>query len=110
MNTDDLPSHLVALDAKWDALIVDLRNADRLRRQALRRYQEVYATAYLAAPFTASNDSARKQHAIHATLTEAETLEQWDSECRFVRDELRSLSAKTDLARSLISFSKAATA
>lgn len=105
-----LPERLEALNDKWDQLIVDLRNADRLRQVALRAFQEAYARAYIGAHYTPSNDSMRKQTAILATLTQAETLEQWDSEVRFVRDELRSLSAKTDLARSLISFSKAATA
>ncbi|MGA8330415.1 MAG: hypothetical protein WB777_14095 [Mycobacterium sp.] len=109
LNPSGLSVHLQDLDARWTGLLEELKGADQRRRQALYIHAKAYAKAYLEAPYTPSNDSCRKQTAIAATLTEAKDLEHWESEVRFIRDELRALGSRTDIARSLFSGVKQAT-
>lgn len=101
-----LQEHLKSLDGRWTGLLEELQGADQRRRQALYVHSKAYATAYIEAPYTPSNDQCRKQHAIAATADEAAELEKWESETRFKRDELRALAARTDIARSLFSGAK----
>lgn len=98
-----LPAHLAALDAKWDDLLEDLQKADTKRREILRVHLEAYSSAYCTAPVAQSADSLRKQHAIGLTGSTGAELERWESEVRFIRDQLRALSEKTSIARSLYS-------
>ena len=104
-----LPAHLASLDRAWELLLDELKAADVKRRAALRVYQEAFATAYVNADAAKSAESLRRQIATGATIQQAAELERWESEVRFVRDQLKALAARTDIARSLFSGVKAAT-
>ena len=105
-----LPGHLVTLDAAFEPLLDQLKNADTKRRQALRAHQEAYATAYVTADVPKSAESLRKQVAVGASLVEAAELEKWEAEVRFCRDQLAALRERVGVARSLLSYVKEATA
>lgn len=109
LNPSGLSAHLADLDGRWTELLEQLRGADQRRRQAQYTFSKAYATAYIGAPFTPSNDSMRKQTAVAATLDEANDLDKWESEVRFLRDELRALGSRTDIARSLMAGTRQAT-
>lgn len=110
LDPTSLPAHLAALDRAWEQLLDQLKAADAERRKALRTFQEAYASAYVTADVAKSAESLRKQIAVGKTINEAAELEKWESEVRFLRDQLRALAARTDIARSLFSGVKAATA
>ena len=103
-----LPGHLVALDASFEPLLDQLKDADTKRRQALRAHQEAYATAYVTADVPKSAEQLRKQVAVGASLDEAAELEKWDSEVKFCRDQLAALRERVGIARSLLSYVKEA--
>ena len=109
LDPGSLPSHLARLDEAWEPLLDQLKEADIKRRQALRTHAESYATAYVTADVPKSAEQLRKQVAIGATLDKAAELEKWESEVRFVRDQLRALSERVGVARSLLSYVKGAT-
>jgi len=109
LDPTSLPAHLAALDAAWETYLEQLRAADSRRRTALRAYQEAYATAYVRADVAKSAESLRKQIATGQTLDAAAELEKWESEVRFLRDQLRALGERTNIARSLYSGIKGAT-
>lgn len=108
MDPITLPAHLHALDAAFGPLLDQLHDADVKRREALRVHELAYATAYIGADVPRSAESLRKQHAIAATTATAAELEKWDSEVRFVRDQLRVLQTRADIARSMWSAAKKA--
>ena len=96
-----MPSHLAALDSRWEELLDQLHKADENRRSALRVFQEAYARAYIGWAGAVSAEAMRKQVAISQTHDQAAELEHWESEVRFVRDQLRALEQRTSIARSL---------
>ena len=104
-----LPGHLIQLEAAFEPLLDQLKDADTRRRQALRVHAEAYATAYVTADVPKSAEQLRKQVAIGASLDEAAELEKWESEVRFCRDQLAALRERVGVARSLLSYIKEAT-
>jgi hypothetical protein len=104
-----LPAHLHTLDARWDTLLDELNHADKMRRDALYEFEKAYATAYTTAPVAQSADSLRKQMAISQTVDLRRTLEHWDSEVKFKRDEMRALAERVSVARSLYAGVRSAT-
>lgn len=109
LDPSGLPAHLAALDETWERLLDELKAADVQRRAALRSYQEAYAHAYVTADTAKSAESLRKQIATGATLDQGAELERWESEVKFIRDQLRALQNRTDIARSLFAGVKQAT-
>ena len=103
-----LPGHLVQLEAAFEPLLDQLKDADTNRRKALRAHQEAYATAYVTADVPKSAEQLRKQVAVGASLDEAAELEKWDSEVKFCRDQLAALRERVGIARSLLSYVKEA--
>lgn len=109
LNPSGTAGHLITLDERWETLLGEYRDALEVRRRASRAHQEAYATAYLTADYTASNDAMRRQSAIKATLAASEELAAAEDEVAFKQAELRSLSARTDTARSLHAGARSAT-
>lgn len=109
LNPSGTADHLQTLDARWESLLGEYKTAMEVRREKSRTHQEAYATAYLTADYTASNDAMRRQSAIHATLAASEALAAAEDEVEFKKAELRALSARTDTARSLHAGVKSAT-
>lgn len=109
LNPSGTAEHLRTLDSAWDQLMTDLRVAQTLLRQRSRAKEEAYATHYIGAPYTASNDSMRKQYAVLHTLYETELFREAEDEVEFVRAQLRALAAKSDIARSLHAGTRQAT-
>lgn len=105
----NLPAHLASLDNRWEQTLDTLADADLNRRQALRAFQEAYARAFIGADTARSAESLRRQIATAATLDQAAAVEQYESEVRFCRDQLRALEHRTSIARSLYSGTKQAT-
>lgn len=109
LDATELPAHLAALDQAWERLLDELKAADVKRRAALRVHQEAFATAYVNADAAKSAESLRRQIATRATVQQTAELEEWESEVRLLRDQLKALAARTDIARSLWSGVKGAT-